>query len=109
MIPKDKIDELKKILEEDKARIEDKLKTLKDMEIGDSPGRDNEDADETEELANKQGMIDSLEERVERIETALKKIEKGAYGTCEKCGKEIGEDLLSVDAESKLCKECKAL
>ncbi|PIR98358.1 MAG: hypothetical protein COT88_02030 [Candidatus Colwellbacteria bacterium CG10_big_fil_rev_8_21_14_0_10_41_28] len=108
MIPEDKIKELKDSLLSDKQRLEEKIETLSDMEFGDAVGTDNEDADETEEMANTQSTIDLLEERLERINDALTRIEMGVYGVCQSCHKEIGVDLLSVDPESTLCKECKA-
>ena len=41
------------------------------------------------------------------IDLALRKIQEGGYGVCEKCKKEIPLEILEVDPESRLCKECK--
>ena len=107
-IPEDKLKKLEETLRADKTRLEEKIKVLKDNDFGDAPGRDNEEADETEELSNKLGAIDMLQKRLGDIEDALDKISDGEYGKCEKCGQEIENQLLEADPESRLCKSCKA-
>jgi RNA polymerase-binding protein DksA len=55
----------------------------------------------------------TLEEGAEavlrRIEAALQRIENGSYGTCERCGKEIGEERLEVRPWANLCVDCQRL
>ena len=63
--------------------------------------------DETEEETANAGMVESLKRRAHRVDDALVKMEKGKYGSCEKCGKEIEVALLTVDPESRYCKGCK--
>ena len=67
-----------------------------------------EKTDETVETVANAGMVQSLKRRENRINDALTKMEKGKYGICEKCGKEIELPLLKVDPESRYCKACKA-
>jgi DnaK suppressor protein len=45
---------------------------------------------------------------VDEIERALAKIDTGAYGTCEKCGKEIPRARLKVLPHAPLCVACKS-
>ncbi len=66
-----------------------------------------EEADETEEYVADLGIKDSLKGRLSDIENALDKLTKNAYGKCEQCGKDISLELLKVNPESRLCKECK--
>jgi len=66
-----------------------------------------EEADEAEELGNQLAVAQDLKMRLDDIEAALEKVRTGKYGICEKCGKEIEEDVLSIDPESRLCKNCK--
>jgi DnaK suppressor protein len=47
-----------------------------------------------------------LENKLQKIESALGKIEKGKYGVCEKCGKKISQQRLLAIPETKLCIEC---
>lgn len=106
-IPREKLNELKESLLADKERIENKISILEETDFGDSPGTDNEEADEYEEQANQLATVKVLQERVENINSALEKIEKGTYGVCESCNEEISLDLLQANPESKTCKGCK--
>jgi DnaK suppressor protein len=106
-IPKEKLDQLEKTLREDKKRIEEKLKVLQDMDFGDSPGLDNEEADETEEMANKLGTIETLKDRLDNIDAALQRMADGKYGLCTNCGQEMEVEILEASPEGALGRECK--
>ena len=41
------------------------------------------------------------------VERALRKVEHGTYGVCERCGEPIGEDRLEAIPEARLCIRCK--
>ena len=62
---------------------------------------------EVEELSNRFGEENDLKKRLDEVDIALGKIEKGNYGVCESCGNEIEDEVLDVDPESRLCKGCK--
>lgn len=47
-----------------------------------------------------------LEIDLKEINEALLKIEKGNYGNCEKCDKEIDEKRLESIPQTKFCREC---
>jgi DnaK suppressor protein len=47
-----------------------------------------------------------LGERLKKVEKALKKIEEGNYGFCEKCGQKIEETRLKIDPAAELCRSC---
>ncbi len=82
-----------------------KLRRIKNF--GDDVDSFEEDADEVEQLSDDLSVKGRLEERLARVEKALKKIDEGAYGKCESCGKSIEQELLDIDPESELCKSCK--
>ncbi len=44
--------------------------------------------------------------RLQKIERALERIEKGSYGTCVKCGDEIPRGRLEIMPESAFCVTC---
>ena len=48
----------------------------------------------------------ALEKKLKNINLALEKIEKGKYGICEKCGKEISKTRLLVVPEARFCRKC---
>ena len=107
-ISKDKLDGLKETLLNEKERILRNIKALgEDVDFGDSPGIDNEEADEGEEATNKLANIKTLKERVANIDIALGKVNSGTYGVCQDCGKDIELELLEANPESAVCKECK--
>jgi RNA polymerase-binding protein DksA len=54
------------------------------------------------------GLVDSLKSQLDDIDTALARIETGSYGTCDRCGEDIGEDRLEFRPASVLCVSCKS-
>lgn len=102
--------ELKKKLEALKAQLDTELKDFKtptDMTGGEIDALDGE-ADEAEELSANEGMAQAVQDRHEAVVAALGKMERGTYGMCEGCKKEIEPALLAVDPESRWCMSCKA-
>ncbi len=45
---------------------------------------------------------------LDSVDAALAKVADGTYGTCAKCGKEIGAARLEFRPESILCVDCKS-
>lgn len=118
---KDFIKKIKKKLEEKKSLIEKELKRFakKDKKLkgdwntrfpkfdsGASGGKLEDEAKEVEEYSTLLPIEFSLETRLEDIDLALKKIEKGKYGICEKCDKSITEGRLNACPEARNCLEC---
>ncbi len=54
-------------------------------------------------IARESGLAKELED----IKDALIKIEKGTYGICKQCGKEINLERLEAIPTARLCRECK--
>jgi RNA polymerase-binding transcription factor DksA len=52
-------------------------------------------------------MEETLEMSLETTERALKKIEEGTYGTCEKCGQLIEPKRLEAFPSAGACMSCK--
>lgn len=108
MITQKDLEKFKNKLEEEKKSIVSKLKRLtKIPEFGSDVDSFDEETDESEEYGNQLAVAQDFKNRMTDIESALIKIEKGKYGICEKCKKEISLELLEVNPESRLCKECK--
>ena len=51
-------------------------------------------------------LVSQLEYKMEGIRAALRAIDKGSYGLCERCGKEISEERLEVKPDATLCVQC---
>lgn len=70
---------------------------------------DNSDSDDAAEQFghnNVQGLQAEIDRRLVQIRKALTRIKIGKYGTCEKCGKMIDTDRLTVFPEATVCIDC---
>lgn len=103
------IHKYKEKLEQIKGELEKEIKPLEEEvpEFGSDIDHFEEESNEAEEFSNNLSVAKVIRERLANVETALEKIEKGTYGTCEKCKKPIKALLLDIDPESRYCKECK--
>jgi len=110
MLTKEQIQSLKEKLEKSKTSLEKELEDLHPEtppSMGDDVDSFEEETDEAEEFTTNVSIANALKERLRNIDLALSKISSGTYGKCEKCNAEIGFDLLTVNPESRLCKQCK--
>jgi DnaK suppressor protein len=106
MLSQEQIEKFKNILIETKKSLEAEIQKLETpLDVGDFPGED-DNVDESEATFNNRSAAASLREVLGNVESALLKIEKGEYGICENCGKEISPSILEISAESRFCQEC---
>jgi DnaK suppressor protein len=56
-----------------------------------------------------QGLEEDAEEALAAIDDALRRIEQGTYGICERCGREIGIERLRAVPYATLCIDDKRL
>jgi RNA polymerase-binding transcription factor DksA len=61
---------------------------------------------ETDEVLEGLGL--SAQQEVRMIRAALARIEAGTYGTCARCGEEIGAARLEALPYAPLCRDCAA-
>lgn len=110
------IQELKQKLTEEKSRLEKELGILGkptgtpgDYETKfDDIGTDWEDnASEVEEYVDDLSVEVNLEQQLKDVNAALEKIEKGTYGICGNCGKEIDIEHLRAYPATHTCTKCK--
>jgi len=103
-----KIEEIKRRLETEKKEIEEELKKFKEtLDFGDESDHLEEESDESEEIGTYLSIKKLQSARLEAINRALEKLQNNTYGFCEQCGKRIEQEILDVDPESALCKNCK--
>lgn len=60
---------------------------------------------ETFEREKDMAILSNLEEQAAEIEKALARVEEGTYGSCEACGKPIGDERLEVVPTARYCVE----
>jgi len=105
---KNKLDEYKNKLEAKRTEL---LAELKKDETPEDFGTDvdhgEEEANEAESFSEKVALGQSHKEQINDIDVALSKFEAGKFGICEKCGREIEDEVLRITPESRFCKGCK--
>lgn len=109
-------EELKNSLLKEKSELESNLGKIAkpvDKEEGDYEtsfediGTDKDDnATEVDQYTQNLGVESTLEKNLQDVLDALEKIEKGTYGLCEKCGKEIPLERLKANPSARTCTTC---
>ena len=107
-------DQLKTQLLEEKSKLEKELSLIATKEDGDYQatfedfGRDEEEnAEETENYANKVAITETLEKKLAEINSALERMEQGTYGLCANCpGEEIPVERLKAYPAANTCLKC---
>jgi DnaK suppressor protein len=103
----------KKKLESDLADLGSKDKadpTKTDATYPESGGNsDDDNASEITAYADEISIVDKLESELRDTVKALDAIEKGTYGICKYCGKEIDAKRLDARPTSSACIACKKL
>ena len=109
------LDEFRKLLEVEQARLVKTVKFLHDEnpgsledELGEiGLGRDDnhlgDTASETYDRELDQGLEEGVQQTLGEIEAALRRIDDGTYGTCLMCGKPIAEQRLRAIPWARLC------
>jgi DnaK suppressor protein len=104
---------LEETLREERAQLLDQVADLQaeagvDRWRGDGSGDDPADlgtaSSERETAAT---LSDHARRLLGEIDEALRRIDAGTYGTCTRCGKQIGFDRLDAVPAAALCLECK--
>lgn len=62
----------------------------------------------TAERTERLGVIQTLKRRLDSVDRALSRVETGDYGSCMRCGKQIGAARLEFRPESVYCVTCKS-
>jgi RNA polymerase-binding protein DksA len=114
---KGEVNLIKSQLEQEKQRIEKELSDFSEEsekvqgdyeakfdDIGDEV---DDNVHEVEQYQVNKSLEITLEKRLRDINNALKRIEKGTYGTCKYCDKLIEVERLKVRPTSSSCVNCK--
>lgn len=72
---------------------------------GDAESDYTDQADYVEDFESRSARLNELESHYRDIVSALKKMENGTYGVCEKSGKPIELDRLMANPAARTCKE----
>ena len=66
-------------------------------------------AQATAERSELLAIVDGLRTTYAEVTHALERIEQGAYGRCERCGKDIPVERLEAIPSTRFCVDCKQL
>lgn len=80
-------------------QLEEKLKHKADYGLGRGGGT-------IYEWEFQLALRESLQQKVQSLETALRKLEGGAYGICERCQGPISPERLDILPHTTLCIDC---
>ncbi len=112
MIDQDFINEVKVKLEAELKRLNSEITELQSEEREDLDVRAAEDIDrasaDTSSLESESKLAGLTSEKG-LVVLALKKIEEGKFGSCEKCGQEIDKARIEVIPSANLCMGCKII
>ncbi len=106
MISQTFVDREQKRLLKDRPLVEDELQHLREYmqeEVDVEPDEGDAEIFEREKNA---ALIAVLERKLMDIDAALRAIDKGQYGICERCGEAIEEARLEVKPDATLCLNC---
>ena len=108
------LDNLRAILESRRAElsqdVQGRIRDVRNEGVGD---RDVVDAAESGEIEIQDdigfALIQLKAETLKQIDTALRRIDEGAYGDCFECGDEIAEARLRALPFAVRCRDCEAI
>ncbi len=106
MISQELIEEIKQRLLKEKEELEAKITKLKMPEEGMVNPQVDDIANDAEEDIYEEGMLHFYEKVLDKVNTALSRIEDGSYGTCIHCGGEIEERVLREVPWAQHCPKC---
>jgi DnaK suppressor protein len=97
--------EKKKLLQE-KKHITEELENLRELMQSEVDVEPDEGDAEIFEREKNAALIAVLERKLKDIEAALRSIEKGQYGICDRCGNPIEAERLEIKPDATLCVSC---
>ena len=114
----DLVQKMKILLEGEKARLEKELANFAHRNTNasetdfnsDFPNlgeKEDENASEVAQFSDNLSLEDELEKALRDVESALKTIDNGTYGTCKYCGQQIDERRILARPTSTSCIQCK--
>ena len=93
-------------LEAERTEIEAKIQHLGEWLKGEVDIDAEEGDPDLFEREKNLALLNTLERRLEQTISALRAIDKGLYGVCERCGQPIDPARLEVKPDATLCLKC---
>ncbi len=93
-------------LEADRIQVASELDHLRELMQAEVDVEPDEGDAEIFEREKNAALITVLERKLQDIDSALRSIDKGQYGICERCAKPIETERLEVKPDATLCIKC---
>jgi RNA polymerase-binding transcription factor DksA len=106
---------VRELLLAERARTEQRIAALERefagiAEAASSAGTDDEHDPEGATLAFERqhaaALLSQAREQLAAVEAALRRLDDGSYGTCERCGQPIGDERLAARPAALTCVRC---
>jgi len=116
ILDKETIVRIKKQLLAEKEQVLDEIKSItgngesekkQTIKFPDFGNKNDENAQEIDQYSTNIATEKVLESTLRDIDNALSRIEKGTYGVCKYCGKNIGKKRMLARPVASACVECK--
>ena len=110
--PSSVLDDLRKHLEEEKKKTNDRIAELSKQDPFSDPDRANDNAASDSEASEESShdrfaaMVEELNARISEINAALGRIADNTYGYCTNCKQMIDTDRLAILPTATLCLSC---
>ncbi|NTV52993.1 MAG: RNA polymerase-binding protein DksA [Candidatus Firestonebacteria bacterium] len=108
---KTQLESLRKMLQEQKQSLLEKVKTNVSSSKEDLPNEVRDSADAASDYYERElawGLSETERMRLQEVEDALERIDGGSYGNCEGCGAQIAAPRLEALPFAKLCVACQS-
>lgn len=109
---KEMLDSYRRELRRRRTELFDKITNTETAlaELGEEREREWSEEALEERMSHLLGLMDARDtEALAEIEEAMRRIDKGTYETCERCGREIAAERLQVMPTARLCAECEQI
>jgi DnaK suppressor protein len=108
IIDRERYEELRTLLEERRAELQNKLRSLRE-----TLPADNDNVKDTEEQSVDDfvqevdfALMQMKSQTLAKIDEAMRRLEQGRYGSCTECGTEIAAARLKAVPFAALCRSC---
>jgi RNA polymerase-binding transcription factor len=104
----ERYDVLKRMLEERRAEIQDKLRSIRETRPAEADQvKDTEEQSVDDVLREVDfALMEMKSETLARIDEAVRRLEEGSYGVCAECGTEIASARLEALPFATRCRDC---
>jgi RNA polymerase-binding transcription factor DksA len=96
-----------KRLEEERTRLQGIRDGIQRVQV-EAVSETGDSGTETFEMEKNVSLLEQVDDELMEVEAAFQRLERGTYGTCQACGRPIGEERLEAIPATRFCVEDQA-